>query len=278
MKKQFRKMDWMPDGFYDESVKFLEAQEAMLDPKRPRQSEWLSTIALGMEVGFHLYQEWMTPAQFCWAVIQNEAVTYSKMLRDLRRRNKADKALILVKAQHPLTPEGEPNDEYRLRLDKALEVAEKLRESALKPVFLVVGAAHAGHEKTLASAGEEYLRSRLEASGDGADTKIIQQATIYSGNEEDWFACDTFLDDSLYDRLVIVGTTGQYMRSYMCCLLKSVIPQFELVNKWVVGHQDPILELSGPWSVGGYFTKGPMEAFRQADEIARRHTEEASSK
>lgn len=259
---------WMGEELRTAMTAFIERQQAMLDPKDDSQREWLSVIAKEMEESEKLFQPWMSAPVFCWAVIQNLA--RENMTNYHAKRCSGRKVLILVKAQHPLTEEGKPGDEYRLRLDRAMEVGEKYFRMGYTPTYMVVGGKHAGHETTLADAGARYLKEH------GKDN-ILRQVAVFSGNDEDWLACEEYLNDASYYDLIIVGSTGQYARSYMACLLKGIVPKHELVC-FVNPHQDPILELSGPWSVGGYFEKGPMEMKRAAIETARRHKEEAEAK
>ncbi len=261
---------WMGKEFHIALAAFVEEQQAMLDPKDDTQQEWLSSLVQEMELAENLYQDWMTPSVFCWVVIQDMARKNTAKLKASRRRS-GKKVLILIKAQHPLREDGAPGDEYLLRLRRATEVGEKMTSWYNDTsTYMVVGGKHAGSEVTLADAGACYLKKR-------GKTDIIRQVAIFSGNDEDWVACDEFLNDSSYRDLVIVGSTGQFARSYMACLLKGVVPRHELIT-FGNPHQDPILELSGPWSVGGYFKKGPMEMKRAAIETARRHKEEAEAK
>ena len=214
------------------------------------------------------YQPWMTPTQYVWRLI--EATAENQAIFTRAKRKDCRRVLVLVKAQHPLNPDGTPREEYRARLNRALEVSRRIESEGRQAVIMTVGGVHEGNsEVSLAKAGENYLRK------EGFSGKILVREKIFSGNDEDFVCLEYFNSHQEYADLYVCCSAGQYMRSYMCGLVYNYVPVHEIVHV-PSPHQHTVLELMGDWSVGGMLKDGPLAIFEAAAETAERHKREAA--
>lgn len=81
-------------------------------------------------------EPWMTDADFQWVLLEERA----RINTEERKQASPPKALIAIKAQHPLTADGKPGPEYLGRLRQALAVAKELRAVE----FMTFGGVHDG--------------------------------------------------------------------------------------------------------------------------------------
>lgn len=180
-------------------------------------------------------------------------------------------ALIAIKAQHPLTAEGEPGAEYTARLKKALEVREQLQVRGMGVHLMTFGGVHEGcdHE-TLARAGWCWLVAH------GCDVgEVLMRPKVFGGNDEDRLAVEQFRAEPIYAELHVVLSLGQIHRSVAYYNHLGLQPTFHPVTFVAQRpHHSSTCEMFGPWGLPA-FAQGPEELARRTAEIARKHQEDA---
>lgn len=212
-------------------------------------------------------QAWMTDEVYEWACLEEKARqnTFARLMKQGR------KALIAIKAQHPLNSDGTPGPEYEQRLEKALRVKRELEEDGLEVDFMTFGGVHSGHETiTLADAGADWLMEH----GVGADA-IQRCPVVYSGNDEDRMAAEKFAADENYSQLHVVMSAGQWERArlyYMFCGWQPTNHAITFLDDRP--NHSTVCELWGGWAVPA-FAKGVEEIRRTTEEIRQRHLNEA---
>ena len=93
--------------------------------------------------------------------LQEEAIAYwTKQKEDAMvpmQLGAASRILIEVAAQHPLIDGCEPNDEFRARLDKAIEYYNRYKDKVSEIRFYIPGSLHEMDAISLSEAGKDYL-------------------------------------------------------------------------------------------------------------------------
>ncbi len=205
---------------------------------------------------------------FQWAV--REELARENTLS--RKKGNGKKALVAIKAQHPLTPEGNPGAEYEARLERALKIKKELETEGLQVVFMTTGGIHEGcHSTTLAEAGKKWLVSHEVPA-----ESVITRPVVYSGNDEDLQAAELMRADEDFRELHVVMSVGQFDRTRMLYILFEWQPEFHLVTFLEKKpHHSSVCELWGAW--------GAHDAFRdvkrigeETNKIRLRHIEEAN--
>lgn len=167
-------------------------------------------------------QEWMTENIYNLACCEEIARRNTSMRR---LTHGVQKALIVIKAQHPLMGDGTPGVEYQRRLTEALELGQRL-QGGLQVVFATFGGTHEGHKKTLAEAGKEFLLHYGKFDED--QVKAFPEA--YSGYDEEFLAVKEFEEDLTYAELHTVLSIGQVPRAYMNYIAMGWQPFFHPVT------------------------------------------------
>ncbi len=215
-------------------------------------------------------QDWMTDAVYAWDLLEEQS-----RLRTLKRKQlSGNRALILVKAQDPLTiPDGKPGPEYTERLEEALAIKASLEAKGMKPRFLCVGGVHDESGVSLAEAGRAWLLAH------GVDDFDIEtQEVIFSGNDEDRIAAIRF--DELGDRyreLHVVLSAGQFERCRMYFIYAGWQPTMHPIT---FVDDDPrhhtTRELWGPWAIPA-FAEGPARIEAETEKIRQKHLAAANN-
>ncbi|MBR0460455.1 YdcF family protein [Candidatus Saccharibacteria bacterium] len=177
-----------------------------------------------------------------------------------------------IKAQHPLTPEGNPGAEYEARLERALRVKNELEAEGLQVVFMTTGGIHQGCDTTtLAEAGKNWLVSH----GVPAES-VVTRPVVYSGNDEDLQAAELMRSDENFKELHVVMSVGQCFRTILLYDLLGWQPTLHPITFLEEKpHHSAVCEMWGPW--------GAHDAFRNVNQIGEetnkircRHIEEAN--
>ena len=213
-------------------------------------------------------QDWMTDEVYQWAILEEKARINT--LDRLQRNGK--KAIISIKAQHPLNADGTPGAEYTQRLQKAMSVKAELEAQGLTVEFMTFGGVHEGHKTiSLAEAGTKWLTDH------GVNAEAITTIpVVFSGNDEDRMAAEKFADGGeQYSQLHVVMSAGQWERSRLYFIFCGWQPCFHAIT-FLTGkpNHSTVCELWGSWAVPG-FAKGPAEIARVTDEIRKKHLEAA---
>lgn len=213
-------------------------------------------------------QDWMTDEVYAWAVLEEQARINT--LDRLERGGK--KAIVAIKAQHPLNADGTPGPEYEQRLEKALDVGYQLQAKGLTVYYMTFGGVHEGHKTiSLANAGHKWLVKH------GVDQKRIHMLpVVFSGNDEDRLAAEMFTEGGeQFSELHVVMSAGQWERSRLYFIFCGWQPTFHAITFLdAKPNHSTVCELWGSWAVPG-FAKGPDEIARITDEIRKKHLEAA---
>ena len=212
-------------------------------------------------------QDWMTQEIYEWAILEEKA----RVNTWERQQTEGKKALVAIKAQHPLNADGTPGPEYAQRLEKALKVKKELEECGLTVVFMTFGGVHEGHKTiSLAEAGTQWLINH----GIDADS-ILTRPVVFSGNDEDRIAAEEFAKNNEYRELHVILSAGQWERARLYFIFMGWQPTLHAITFLDARpNHSTVCELWGAWAVPG-FAKGPSEIARITDEIRKRHIEDA---
>lgn len=217
-----------------------------------------------------LRQPWMTETDFTRRTQEVEA----RMRTKARQEQGGNKAIILTKAQHPLSPDGAPGPEYSLRLEKTLEVAKRLWKYGMEVRFITVGAIHAGNaEVTLAQAGKNWL----VAHGVGEDC-ITMYDQAKAGNDEDAFAVEMVRSIEDATELHVVCSAGQYTRCLLSCLINGWQPQMHPITYLDADPAQSIInDLRWPGGVPAFFKEEADAVQKATEETRARHEAEMTT-
>lgn len=215
-------------------------------------------------------QPWMSDNVYAWYVQEEEARCNSQRRLALGY----NRALIAVKAQHPLNPDGTPGLEYEERLAKALDLAQKLEaHNHMQVTLMTFGGVHDGCATTsLAESGANWLKDH------GIDGRsIIINSTVYSGNDEDDLAAQEFANDPTYRELHIVLSAGQYERTRLYFISAGYQPFLHpVVYLDAKPHHSTVCEVWGTWpgSINDFKEGGLTKVQEAAKAIRQRHHDE----
>lgn len=212
-------------------------------------------------------QDWMDDKVFEWACKEKQA-----RLNSLERRQfGGKKALITIKAQHPLRSDGTPGPEYAQRLEKALEVKANLEAKGLAVDFITVGGVHGGHRTvSLAEAGKKWLI----AHGVG-EASIKEYPMILSGNDEDLVSARQFASDTDYAELHCVLSAGQWERArlfYISCGWQPTMHPITFLE--ADPNHSTVCELWGWFGVPA-FAEGPDVVLEVTMKTRQKHLNES---
>lgn len=213
-------------------------------------------------------QDWMTDRIYELVCMEAQARANTLQQKECGRPKKA---LVAIKAQHPLNSDGSPGVEYERRLKKALEVAYMLQNQGFFVHFATFGGIHVGNDSvTLAEAGRDFLK---------AHDKVLRDSQIHvfpeamSGNDEDRLATEC-LEKGEYNELHVVMSDGQYPRARLSFITLGLYPEFHpVVMLDETPHHSFVCELYGHWAVPA-FAKSTEEVQRATGEIAQKHLDE----
>ncbi|MBR2996964.1 YdcF family protein [Candidatus Saccharibacteria bacterium] len=215
-------------------------------------------------------QDWMSDEVYEWACLEEQA----RLNTLLREMGKGSKALIAIKAQHPLNADGTPGLEYKKRLEKALEVKAELEARGLEVRMMTFGGVHEGHQTmTLAEAGAAWLQKH-----DVPESAIIMQPMVFSGNDEDRLAAECFANDGNFRELHVVMSAGQFERARLYFIYQGWQPTIHPVTFLAAKpNHSTVCELWGPWAVPS-FEKGPEAIAEATEKIRKQHIEATMQK
>ncbi len=212
-------------------------------------------------------QDWMSDEVYSWAIKEEES-----RLNTLERIEMGGKkALVAIKAQHPLNSDGMPGPEYAQRLEEAMVVKTRLEAQGLKVVFMTFGGIHEGHKTvSLAEAGKQWLVEHGVSEED-----IVTRPVAFSGNDEDRMAAEFFAQDMEFSQLHIVLSAGQWERARLYFVFMGWQPTMHPITFLdAKPNHSTVCELWGSWAVPA-FAKGPEAIAEVTDQIRKKHIEAA---
>lgn len=140
--------------------------------------------------------------------------------------------LIEIAAQHPLHKRKVPGDEFKRRLDAAMEIGAKYEEEGIRVTYYVPGSRHRVGDisdlVSLSKAGCDYLKRRGIPSeqilGEDANEKYKGADGVYNSADECYVASRIFLEGE-YERLICVCAPNQVFRKTLFYIEFGVLPQ-----------------------------------------------------
>jgi hypothetical protein len=177
---------------------------------------------------------------------------YEKALantREVLHDNSKAGTLIEVSAQHPLVNGQEPNEEYKARLDKAIELYHLLKKDNTRVKIYTTGSRHTYNGVadiiSLSTAGRRYLCeqgiSLSDIYGGEVEHKYMQESGIYCSEDECKATYKLFCDTN-YQKLICVCSPIQLMRKYLYYIKLEIAPDMVSVPCENMFH-DPIEEI-----------------------------------
>lgn len=140
--------------------------------------------------------------------------------------------LIEVAAQHPLHKRKVPGEEFRRRLDTAMEIGAKYEEQGYNVIYYVPGSRHRmgsiSDLVSLSKAGCDYLRRKgipgEQILGEDANEKYKGADGVYNSADECYVASRIFLEGE-YERLICVCAPNQVFRKTLFYIEFGILPQ-----------------------------------------------------
>lgn len=215
-------------------------------------------------------EPWMTDADFQWVLLEARA----RINTEERKQASPPKALIAIKAQHPLTADGKPGPEYLGRLRQALAVAKELRGSGYAAVeFMTFGGVHDGSGVALADAGAQWLIDCADIQPE----KVHRHCTVFSGNDEDRLAAEFMNEHPEFTELHVVLSVGQIPRAQLYYIWIGWQPTLHPITlTFAAPNHSFVKELWGPWAVPS-FARGPEAVAAATEEICKKHLDAAKT-
>ena len=157
--------------------------------------------------------------------------------------------LIEVSAQHPLVNGREPNEEYKARLNKAIELYYLMKKDNIDVKIYVTGSRHTYNSVTdavsLSTAGRRYLCeqgiSPSNIYAEEVEHTYILESGIYC-SEDECKATYKLFCDTKYQKLICVCSPIQLMRKYLYYIKLGIAPDMVSVPCENMFH-DPIEEI-----------------------------------
>ena len=171
-----------------------------------------------------------------------------------------DSVLIEVAAQHPLFHKTEPGEEFRKRLDKAIELYREFTDQGISVSIYVPGSRHKyngiADDISLSLAGCNYLKSKGIPEhvllGDEINIKYKGDDGVYNSADECYAASKVF-DDGEYAKLICVCSPNQIARKTMLYMEFGCLPVCYGVTTKKMYHSNMVNEIFNSLNVVLYF-------------------------
>lgn len=181
-----------------------------------------------------------------WKGYYKKALAHTNEL--LHDGNRAG-TLIEVSAQHPLVNGQEPNEEYKARLDKAIELYYFLKKDNIDVKIYATGSRHTYNgvvdAVSLSTAGKWYLCEQeinpSDIYAEEVEHTYMQESGIYCSEDECKAAYKLFCDTN-YQKLICVCSPIQLMRKHLYYIKLGIAPDMVSVPCENMFH-DPIEEI-----------------------------------
>lgn len=197
--------------------------------------------------------ELINPSTFNFGLEKTNARTYWESLYrkadiNMKIHMQYEDELIEVAAQHPLN-HGEPDSEFKERLNFAFELYNKLRKGNRRVGIYIPGSVHTANgiqdQYSLSFAGVKYLTKLgipIESLlGDEYNQKYKGENGVYNSADECYVASQIFLNGK-YKYIHVVCSPNQMLRKQLFYISFGVIPLFHTVPNNNPAH-DLIYEL-----------------------------------
>lgn len=162
----------------------------------------------------------------------------------LAKKQGTGRFLIEIAAQHPLTPDGAPNEEFTARLEAGIALYQKLKQAGLNGSFYIPGSLHMDERgridrQSLSAAGTAYLiRHAIPADciyGEAENIKYKGASGVYNSADECFVAAQIWKDNN-FEQLVCVCSPEQTLRKAAHYIAFGVYPLIYAVPVWNPYH------------------------------------------
>ena len=156
---------------------------------------------------------------------------YSEAKRHMKEVSMRPGLLIEVAAQHPLTSDGKPNNEFSARLDRAIELYFHQCNNGQSVKVYVPGSLHKYEgvvdKISLSDAGKQYLIehgvNKSDIYGEDANIEFKGEEGVYNSSDECYVASRLFQKLS-YGKLASFCSPAQLMRKALSYIQFGLIP------------------------------------------------------
>ncbi|MGE4352202.1 MAG: hypothetical protein AB7E52_08450 [Bdellovibrionales bacterium] len=179
-----------------------------------------------------------------WEALADHAETFMAA----RQNHSTKKTLILVCAQHPLKNGVEPGDEFTLRLQTAMDTAEKIKREGGDPIIYVPGSLHQPDLINLSAAGATWLKQQgctahicsddVNEFYKGAYSPAPHKG-VYGCSDEAYVATQILEDDPEIGSLILVATHNQALRVTLHLIANGVTPTQTIAVKPEKAYHTP---------------------------------------
>lgn len=172
-----------------------------------------------------------------------EELLKSSSERMIKSRQTGNGLLIEVAAQHPLDEGKYPNEEFSKRLDKAIELYNRLNQSGESVYIYVPGSIHKNNEVvdelSLSGAGKNYLVEKGISSAviysDEMNVKYKGDQGVYNSTDECYVATQIF-EEMKFKQIYCVCSPAQLLRKAFSYIKFGILPYFEVANAETLHH------------------------------------------
>lgn len=172
-----------------------------------------------------------------------EELLKSSSERMIKSRQTGNGLLIEVAAQHPLDEGKYPNEEFSKRLDKAIELYNRLNQSGESVYIYVPGSIHKNNEVvdelSLSGAGKNYLVEKGISSAviysDEMNVKYKGDQGVYNSTDECYVATQIF-EEMKFKQIYCVCSPAQLLRKAFSYIKFGTLPYFEVANAERLHH------------------------------------------
>ena len=181
-----------------------------------------------------------------WKSYYEKALVHT---REVLHDNSKAGTLIEVSAQHPLVNGQEPNEEYKARLNKAIELYHLLKKDGVRVKIYTTGSRHTcngvADTVSLSMAGEQYLLKQginpSDIYAEEVEHTYMQESGIYC-SEDECKATHKLFCGTNYQKLICICSPVQLMRKYLYYIKLGIAPDMVSVPCEDMFH-DPIEEI-----------------------------------
>ena len=141
--------------------------------------------------------------------------------------------LIEIAAQHPLIDKRYPNEEFKARLIKGIELYQSFNDSNLETKIYIPGSVHFDYLVSLSEAGKQFLIKQgipeKDIYGDAENIKYTKGRGVFNSTDECFVASEIFKSDA-FKKLYCVCSPAQLERKALSYLRFGCLPKFVSVS------------------------------------------------
>lgn len=161
-----------------------------------------------------------------------------KAQENMQYAEKQDNKLLLIEcsAQHPLTPNGTPGEEFKARLNRAINLYNEYRKANWKVTIYIPGSLHQIKDNTgrfiidkipLCESGKNFLIEngvdKEDILGQESNIKYKGKYGVYCSADECFVSSKIFFDNN-YQRFISICSPAQAIRKALYYILFETLP------------------------------------------------------